>query len=249
MFDPQPIQEKDKVSARAWYQEHHSHVERMLSGYTGPAYPPSGSDCIRPELWKVAHWVWLLEVRVKIVLTQFAIDRCFDPDSAGTTITDRPAEQFESEIRDVQLLFPGYAPFCKLVFLRNWTDAHTGTMTITPENERWLKSEYKSRNDEELPVLVRWFEGIPEVPPAEYLCLVFYDREQLAKEGTDIGDADYGIVAILGQMHDQEEPMTPITAMRNALGVDEGGSGVPLDREAYRRSVEFWNTHAAVKVG
>jgi hypothetical protein len=26
--------------------------------------------------------------------------------------------------------------------------------------------------------------------------------------------------------------------------VEEGGSGVPLDREAYRRSVEFWRAHA-----
>jgi len=42
----------------------------------------------------------------------------------------------------------------------------------------------------------------------------------------------------------EETPMAPITMMRNALGVAEGGSGVPLDREAYRRSVEFWRSHA-----
>ena len=38
--------------------------------------------------------------------------------------------------------------------------------------------------------------------------------------------------------------MTPITLMRNALGVEQGGSGVPLEREAYLRSVAFWETHA-----
>ena len=38
--------------------------------------------------------------------------------------------------------------------------------------------------------------------------------------------------------------MAPVTMMRNALGVEEGGSGVPLDREAYLRSVEFWRVHA-----
>jgi hypothetical protein len=32
--------------------------------------------------------------------------------------------------------------------------------------------------------------------------------------------------------------------MRNALGVDEGGSGVAIDRDAYRRAVDFWSTHA-----
>jgi hypothetical protein len=41
-----------------------------------------------------------------------------------------------------------------------------------------------------------------------------------------------------------EIPMAPITMLRNALGVAEGGSGVPLEREAYRRAVEYWNTHA-----
>jgi hypothetical protein len=38
--------------------------------------------------------------------------------------------------------------------------------------------------------------------------------------------------------------MAPITMMRNALGVEEGGSGVPLDREAYQRSVAFWENNA-----
>jgi hypothetical protein len=38
--------------------------------------------------------------------------------------------------------------------------------------------------------------------------------------------------------------MAPITMMRNALGVAEGGSGVPLDAEAYRKSVEYWQGHA-----
>ncbi|KAG1387658.1 hypothetical protein G6F60_014031 [Rhizopus arrhizus] len=38
--------------------------------------------------------------------------------------------------------------------------------------------------------------------------------------------------------------MAPITMMRNALGVEEGGSGVALDREAYQRSVAFWENNA-----
>jgi hypothetical protein len=38
--------------------------------------------------------------------------------------------------------------------------------------------------------------------------------------------------------------MVPITMLRNALGVEEGGSGVPLEREAYRVAVAFWEAHA-----
>lgn len=45
-------------------------------------------------------------------------------------------------------------------------------------------------------------------------------------------------------MAPEEIPMVPVTMMRNALGVAEGGSGVPVDREAFRRSVEFWERHA-----
>jgi hypothetical protein len=38
--------------------------------------------------------------------------------------------------------------------------------------------------------------------------------------------------------------MAPITMMRNALGVEQGGSGVSLDPDAYRRSVAFWSVNA-----
>lgn len=43
--------------------------------------------------------------------------------------------------------------------------------------------------------------------------------------------------------------MQPITMLRNALGREEGGSGVPLDRDAYTKSVEYWETHATIVVG
>jgi hypothetical protein len=198
---------------------------------------------------------------MKIVLTEFAKERHFDPDRAGTVITDKTPEDFEfifnSAVNmnaslpdgDFGTLRPGYAPFCKLVFVPNVTNARTGTLPITPENDIWLKSEYKARTDGELPVLVRWLE-MPQdkVPQATFLCIVLYDKEQLAKEGTDIGDADYGIVAILGQMHDQEEPINPATQMRNALGTEFGGSGFPLDEDTYHLAVDFWNKNATIKV-
>jgi hypothetical protein len=41
--------------------------------------------------------------------------------------------------------------------------------------------------------------------------------------------------------------MQPITMMRNALGRDQGGSGVPLDPEKYRDSVKFWSKYVAIK--
>ena len=66
-----------------------------------------------------------------------------------------------------------------------------------------------------------------------------YNDLALAKE-----PGDWGIVGCLYTMEPAEIPMAPITMLRNALGVEEGGSGVPLDRQAYRRSVEFWDGNA-----
>ena len=60
-------------------------------------------------------------------------------------------------------------------------------------------------------------------------------------------DYDYGIVSVKPQDVNHELPMQPITAMRNSLGKEYGGSGVPLDFDAYKKSAQFWNEHATLK--
>jgi len=93
------------------------------------------------------------------------------------------------------------------------------------------------------------------LPVGKYLDLILYSREQINKENAAMSKDDakskeetapWGIVSIKAQDVDYEIPMTPITSMRNALGKDEGGSGVPLIREAYMESYEYWNNHANV---
>ncbi len=177
-------------------------------------------------------------------MTPFARARLFPRDGRITAIQDCTAEAFVQRLNDEPPLrvIDGYAPFCKLHVHRNWTTTRGSVVAITDDNRHRLRSAYEARTKEELPVLVRWFEGI-EPPVANFLVPILYGREQLAKEGTAI-DADWGIVGCLYTMEAEEIPMVPITMMRNALGVEEGGSGVALDREAYRRSVEFWERHA-----
>lgn len=120
-----------------------------------------------------------------------------------------------------------------------------------------------------MPVLSRYFvrelleenarEGGGDVkdvfPVAKYIDLILYSREQIVKENAAMGKdtdggkeetAPWGIVSIKAQDVDHELPMTPITAMRNALGKEEGGSGVPLDRDSYMAAFEYWKDHATV---
>ncbi|CDJ36112.1 uncharacterized protein EMH_0033680 [Eimeria mitis] len=85
--------------------------------------------------------------------------------------------------------------------------------------------------------------------------LILYSREQVAKENAamtksveivDTTQPEWFIVAIKAQDEPFELPMNPITIMRNAL-LEEGGSGVPLNREAYARAVEYWSKHVVVQ--
>lgn len=181
---------------------------------------------------------------MSIVLTPFARTRLFPRETRRNTIQDCTPEQFEQHLNRHAPLkdLPGYAPFCRLHVHENWTSTRCLTVPITDGNRHRLRSAYEARTREELPVLVRWFEGV-EPPVARYLVVILYSREQLAREGSPI-DADWGVVGCLYTAEPEEIPMAPITMMRNALGVEEGGSGTPLDRDAYRRAVEFWENNA-----
>jgi hypothetical protein len=181
---------------------------------------------------------------MSISLTAFARPRLFPRVPRGNAIQDCTPQQFEARLNAETPLkvLDGYAPFCKLHVHRNWTSTRCLTVPITDDNRHLLRSGYEARHSAELPVLVRWFEGI-EPPVAGYFVVILYSRAQLEKEGSPI-DADWGIVGCIYTATPEEVPMAPITMLRNALGVEEGGSGVALDRAAYQRSVAFWERNA-----
>lgn len=175
-------------------------------------------------------------------------------------------EQIVNSRYDASHLKDGYAPFCKHLFLINdFSDARVNVLPITTENEQYLRTKYEARSAKELPVLTRYFDrdlllnGKDEsdvFPVAKYIDLILYSREQIEKENAAMekegaGEeekemAPWGIVSIKAQDVDDEHPMTPITAMRNALGRDQGGSGVNLDPDRYREAVDYWKDHANV---
>lgn len=182
------------------------------------------------------------------------------------TIFDLSIREFEDVVNaryNPDSLQPGYAPFCKHLFVENdFTDATTNILRITPDNEHLLRTKYEARNDKELPVLVRYFprelvESSITLPRAKYLDLILYSREQINAESAAQGGtkdetttaaetAPWGVVSIKAQDTDRESPMNPITNMRNALGKEHGGSGIPIDRDAYMEAVNYWKDHAVV---
>jgi len=204
---------------------------------------------------------------MKIKVTEFGA-RHFDPKFGGTKILNKTIEEFETYIQQLidweddnvaigEKLLPGYADFCKLWPIKNFTDARVGSLPITLENYQYLRSGYSARTEKELSILSRWLELPLGKPKAEWLMLVLYSKEQIEKEAVAMAkdntteifgfDADWGIVAILGQEVNVEIPQTPITIMRNALGIEHGGSGMPIDKDRYEKSVEYWEHHAIVK--
>lgn len=181
---------------------------------------------------------------MSIVMTEFARPRLFPRTPRPNTIQDVTAEQFIAHLNThaPYRVLDGYAPFCKLYVYENWTSTRCLTVPITGDNRHLLRSAYEARNKAELPVLVRWFEGV-QPPVANYLVVILYSAQQLAAEGSPIA-ADWGVVGCIYTAEPEEVPMAPITMMRNALGVEEGGSGVAIDRAAYQRAVDFWEHNA-----
>jgi hypothetical protein len=192
-------------------------------------------------------------------LDPFAARQFDDPSYAGTKLS-YDKQLFEDKVNEIYAsgtvpLVDGYAPFCKHLFIPNFTDAKVGSISITPENQHLLRSGYVARRPSELPVLSRWFSASDvQVPVAKVLDLILYSKEQIDKESEamkekspHVGDYEWGIIGIKGQDENHELPMSPITMMRNSLGKEEGGSGVPIDREAYMKSVEFWEKNAIIQ--
>lgn len=98
---------------------------------------------------------------------------------------------------------------------------------------------------------------LEELKPAKYLDIILYSKEQISLENSSMGnedinreiDYDYGVIWVKPQNCDYEQPMDPITIMRNSLGKEFGGSGVDLDKGKYKESVEFWEKHVFIKEG
>ena len=189
----------------------------------------------------------------------FGLRQFNNPEYLGTQVIFDPVEftsKVEAALEAGSPLVDGYAPFCKHIFIENFCDVKCGYTKITPENEKLIKCGYEARKEGELAVLVNWIDSKDCPPPtATHLDVILYSREQIIKENEAMGEGGvakdqpcpWGIISIKGQTETYELPMQPITMMRNALGKEEGGSGVGLDKIKYQDSVDFWKLHVPIK--
>lgn len=199
-----------------------------------------------------------------VTMTDYAKGRHFgNPKFAGTKITDIESADFLDNMKvaltpegtpsSSAFVTDGYAPFCKLVFIRNFTNAENPVCEIADDNRHLLQSGYKLREGAlpgEVRYLARW---MPQVEwenyfssVAPWLMVILYNKEALAGDKIVI-EEDWGIVSINAVTTPEEQPMAPETMLRNALGSDFGGSGVDLNREEYEKACEFWSNHALIK--
>ena len=100
----------------------------------------------------------------KIVMDPFCFKQ-FNPGKVGAILINMDKDAFTERINEFYLqvkdqggLKEGYAPFCKHLFIENFTDTECSYAEITPENQQHLRSGYLARNERELPVLSRWFD-------------------------------------------------------------------------------------------
>lgn len=197
-----------------------------------------------------------------IKISEFAL-RHFDPKFGGTKILNLDPKEFENRVNHelkrkleqnsesaVKRIHDGYAPFCKLVAIENFTDARVGCLPITVANHQYIRHGYSKRRDGELDTSSRWLELPVPAPRANYLMVIVYDKEQMDKEALaeynkkmaeggveSIGlekpepfAGEWGVVAILGQHGSDEEPMKPETMLRNYMPIEFGGSGMEFPK-------------------
>ena len=146
-----------------------------------------------------------------------------------------------------------FAPFCKYVFVpAEDVDYHdeSGLAMIEDNNRHLLVTEYAKRENEaadELPYLERYFQkGTVEPAPVLCLAVICYSKEQMIEEGIDC-KADFAIITVNAEPFMGISPMSPSTQVRNALGVEFGGNGSPINRESHQEGVEFWSKWALIK--
>jgi hypothetical protein len=189
------------------------------------------------------------------------VNRQFSQGFSGTKVDLEIKDQLLEVINDsyqyCELLNSDWN-FCKYLVIENSFDVKCAVREITLDIYPYIRTDYVQRTPDELAILSRFAQLPPgfKSQKANYIVLVLYSKRQLEKEfkpkeeGQEFyfdDSVEWGIVSIMGTMEPKPDPLVPITIMRNALGIEEGGNGETLNRDSYNESVEFWSKYILVK--
>ena len=189
------------------------------------------------------------------------VSRQFSQNFSGTKVEPEAKEALLIEINkafEFSELQSSEWDFCKYLAIPNTFGVKCATREITLDIYPYIRTDYVQRTPDELPVLTRFAQLPPgfKQQQSEHIVLVLYSRAQLESEFKPKDDGqefyfddsvEWGIVSIMGTMEPRPDPLVPITIMRNALGVEEGGNGERINRASYADSVEFWSRYILVK--
>lgn len=192
------------------------------------------------------------------------VNRQFSPGFSGTKVDLEIKDELLEVINDTYIngdskqLLNSEWQFCKYLVIKNDFDVKCAVREITLDIYPYIRTDYVQRTPDELAILSRFAQLPPgfKSQKANYIVLVLYSKRQLEKEfkpkeeGQEFyfdNSVEWGIVSIMGTMEPKPDPLVPITIMRNALGIEEGGNGEILNKDSYNESVEFWSKYILVK--
>lgn len=117
----------------------------------------------------------------------------------------------------------------------------TTTVPIRPDSK--LRANFSRRRAHEEPYLSVMSEG--KAMPANYAKVVVYSKETLAENSERSIDTDWEVVSLIASPV-ENEPMNPVTMMRNMKG-KPGGSQVNYSAQELVDAIDFWSKHTKVR--
>ena len=115
------------------------------------------------------------------------------------------------------------------------------TVEVQPDSE--LSAQLYRRRDHEEPYVRVTSAG--EAQPARHAQVILYSRDTLGKNDERSREADWEVVSLVASPV-ENEPMDPVTMMRNMRG-KAGGTEVKYSAEQLLDSIDFWSRHVKIQ--
>lgn len=124
-------------------------------------------------------------------------------------------------------------------------DKFMTTVVAVDQDTQLVAQQTRRRSHEEPYVRVSAQNG--SAAPANFARVVLYSAATLAENNERQAHTDWEVVALLASPV-ENEPMDPVTMMRNMRG-KPGGSQVDYSAEQLLDSIEFWSKHVKLAPG